>query len=81
MKKVTFASKRGPSQPPKNADEWIDRASKPALPGEPMKRLTIDVPVSLHQRIKIRCAMEGFKMADVIRDMLAEKFPEIPKRE
>lgn len=80
MKKVTFATKPGQYQPPKNADEWIDLANKP-LPGEPMKRLTIDVPVSLHQRIKIRCAMDGFKMADVIRDMLVERFPESGQRE
>ena len=80
MKKVTFASKPGQKQPPKNADDWIDRATKP-MPGEPMKRLTIDVPVSLHQRIKIRCAMDGFKMADVIREMLVERFSEVKQRE
>ena len=80
MKKVNFASKPGQKPPPKNADEWIDRAHKP-VPGEPMKRLTIDVPVSLHQRIKIRCAMDGFKMADVIRDLLTDRFSDQQQRE
>ena len=81
MKKVTFASK--PGQKPKeasNADDWIEMANRPA-PGEPTKRFTIDVPLSLHQRIKYTCALQGFKMADVIRSMLMEKFPEEEKKD
>jgi hypothetical protein len=41
-----------------------------------MKRLTIDVPASLHSRIKVQCAQSGQKMADVIRALLAEHFPD-----
>ena len=41
---------------------------------EPMKRFTIDVPVSLHTRIKVQCATRGVKMADVIREMLEREF-------
>ncbi|MCW6512403.1 plasmid partition protein ParG [Lichenifustis flavocetrariae] len=40
-----------------------------------MKRFTIDVPDSLHKRVKTACAMRGLKMADVIRDMLDREFP------
>ncbi len=81
MKKVTFAGK--PSQKnkePANADQWIEMANQPPA-GEPMKRFTIDVPLSLHQRIKYTCALQGFKMADVIRSMLIERFPEEKKDE
>ena len=39
-----------------------------------MKRLTIDVPLALHKRIKTQCAMNGDKMADVIRDLLEKQF-------
>ena len=62
------------------AETWVqtrdaDREA-PALPsGEPMKRFTIDVPVSLHTRIKTQCAMRGVKMADVLREILEREFP------
>ena len=43
---------------------------------ESMKRLTIDIPASLHSRIKSQCALQGSKMADEIRLLLEERFPE-----
>lgn len=72
MKKVTFGSKRPSSQLPGNVDDWVhDRAP---VVTEPMKRLTIDVPVSLHKRIKSQCAMQNLVMADVIRELLEQQF-------
>ncbi len=50
------------------------QAPAPA-PSEPMKRFTIDVSESLHKRIKMHCAGQGTKMADVLRDMLEREFP------
>jgi hypothetical protein len=47
----------------------------PEAAAEPMKRFTIDVAEGLHKRIKAQCAMSGTKMADVIREMLEERFP------
>ena len=47
-----------------------------AAPAEPMKRFTIDVPVSLHTRVKTECAKSGRKMADVVRDLLERQFPQ-----
>jgi len=60
-------------------DRWVGDVSvapeqKPAKP-VPMKRLTLDVPADLHRRIKSECACEGFKMADVLREMLETRFP------
>ena len=80
-KKVTFSSRR-PSEAPSTSaiDKWVqhrDTASpEPAAPQEPMKRLTIDVPLSLHTRIKTTCARRGPHMADEIRDLLEKHFPE-----
>ena len=48
---------------------------EPAAPAEAMKRFTIDVPASLHTRVKIGCAQRGLKMADVLREMLEKEFP------
>jgi hypothetical protein len=41
-----------------------------------MKRLTIDIPLSLHQRVKSQCALKGDKMADVVRELLERHFPQ-----
>ena len=46
-----------------------------AVESKPMKRFTIDVPVSLHKRIKTQCAADGIKMADMLREMLEARFP------
>jgi len=47
-------------------------------PGERMKRFTIDVPESLHRRIKAECALRGVKMADYLRETLEKLFPPKP---
>ena len=81
MKSVAFKMP-GP-KPADPADAWVQHrdtdkeipAEAPAAPAEPMKRFTIDVPVSLHTRIKTQCAMNGVKMADVLRDLLEREFP------
>jgi predicted DNA binding CopG/RHH family protein len=39
-----------------------------------MKRLTIDIPASLHSRVKVACAQRGVKMADEIRELLEAHF-------
>lgn len=40
------------------------------------KRLTIDIPESLHKRVKAGCASQGITIADVVRRFLERKFPE-----
>jgi hypothetical protein len=67
MKQIAILSK--PSHP--NVDDWV----KDRLPAEmPMKRLTIDIPVTLHQRVKSQCALEGQNMADMVRILLETEF-------
>jgi hypothetical protein len=44
----------------------------------PMKRLTIDVPIDLHIRLKTGCAMRGEKIADVIRTLIEREFAPRP---
>jgi len=46
----------------------------PAEGPEPMKRLTIDVPMSLHRAIKSQCAIRGTKIADEVRELLVQKY-------
>lgn len=71
MKKVTFGPR--PSAPGGNPDQWVAAQPQPA---EPMKRLTIDIPVSLHRRVKTACVSENLVMAEVVRKYLEKRFPE-----
>jgi len=70
MKKVNFGATR-PTQEKIEAslDDWITGGR------EPTKRLTIDVPLSLHKRIKTECARNNQVMADQIRAVLEQRFP------
>lgn len=72
-KKVTMKAKT-------SADKWVDSRSTPNTEKErndqePMKRLTIDVPDTLHRRIKAQCANRGVKMNEEIRALLEQHFP------
>ena len=69
-KKVSFGVKPSTVQADTaKADEWVNRRDL-----EAMKRLTIDVPASLHARIKSQCALRGVKMADELRELLNHHF-------
>lgn len=73
MKKVTFTGKPPAGAAAVNADDWVaDRESRPQ---EPTKRFTIDVPISLHRRVKSQCALDNLVMADVMRELLEMRFP------
>lgn len=55
-------------------DEWVSR--KPETPAEPTKRLTIDIPESLHALIKLGCVANKQKMADAVRALVEQRWPE-----
>ncbi|WP_437191122.1 hypothetical protein [Planctomicrobium sp. SH527] len=75
MKKVPFSGKPTSRHGATSPDHWVNDRNGNAS-SEPVKRLTIDVPVSLHQRVKSQCALQGLKMADVIRELLEQRFEE-----
>ena len=54
------------------ADRWV----KGSPTDSDTVRLTIDIDRALHRRVRIHCAESGEKMADVVRAMLGERFPE-----
>ncbi|WP_455481756.1 hypothetical protein V4P56_04640 [Bartonella sp. B35(2025)] len=55
----------------KSIDAWVG-SRKGNM--ECMKRLTIDVPESLHRLIKTSCASRGTKIADEVRELLSQKY-------
>lgn len=79
MKKVAIAPK--PEHPAPNPDEWVsgeqnteNQEKKSEKKPEKSTRLTIDVPASLHRRIKSQCALDGVKMANALRELLEKHF-------
>jgi len=72
-KKVQIGTKPTNKPAPAAADAWVESRSNGDEP-EPMKRLTIDVPESLHRSIKAQCAMRGTKIADEVRELLLQKY-------
>lgn len=72
-KRVLFGAKPTSKPAPVAADAWVESRSTGDEP-ESMKRLTIDVPASLHRAIKSQCAMRGTKIADEVRELLLQKY-------
>ena len=73
-KRVSFGSKPKGTQPPvPDANAWVGKPSTPAT-GVPegMKRLTIDIPEDLHRELKVTAAMNGTKMADMVREWIEQ---------
>ena len=70
-KKVDLGARPSKKNQDKQQDEWVSGNSPEK---KKMKRLTIDIPESLHRQIKADCAMRGSKIADEIRQLLSEKY-------
>ena len=79
-KKIQIGKKPTPPTTP-NIDDWVEtrgakqqpeQAPAPDEKPEKMKRLTIDIPESLHRKFKGKAAVEGIKMADWMREKIEE---------
>jgi predicted DNA binding CopG/RHH family protein len=66
-KKVSI---KNPKAKPETADSWVDTREK-------KKRFTIDIPVSLHTKLKITAAKRGETMAEIICNILEEELKNI----
>ena len=71
MKKVTIGGKPTAKPAHSSPDDWVNAVQGI---GQPTKRLTVDIPPSLHQRVKSQCALKGLGMADVVRTLLEQHF-------
>lgn len=70
-KKVSFGTKpTNKVAAPEAANDWVDNR----VESDAMKRLTIDIPESLHRTIKSQCAIRGTKIADEVRELLIQKY-------
>ena len=57
--------------PAPDANAWI--ANQEQSEPERIKRLTIDLPESLHRRIKVACVLEGVTIVEVVRERAAHQ--------
>ncbi len=71
MKRIQFSSKPTGTNNHTTADAWVN--DRP-ISDEPTKRLTVDIPLSLHLRIKSQCALHNRLISDVIREILDNHF-------
>lgn len=67
-------SRAGTAGELQQADDPTEAVYEVTEEQEKMKRLTIDVPESLHRAIKTQCAMRGSKIADEVRELLLQKY-------
>lgn len=75
-KKISIGTKpTGKPATVPTADAWVANREA-AGEAEAMKRLTLDIPESLHRAIKAQCAMRGSKIVDEVRELLLQKYSE-----
>lgn len=79
-KKVTFGTRpTARTELPPAGDSWVESRAAGGAP-EVLKRLTFDVPLSLHTAMKIDCATRGVKMGHEVLALLEAKWrPDKPK--
>jgi hypothetical protein len=71
-KKITFSSTpQARPDPAPTPDQWVDQRTA----AERQKRMTFDVPESLHRRVKVGCAARGMTIRDVVLDLREREFP------
>ncbi len=80
-KKITMSTKPNKNNAQElSADAWVSQGAKAVKDAdetekESTARFTIDIPVSLHARIKSQCALKRVKMREEVLGMLEERFP------
>jgi hypothetical protein len=73
-KKVTFGTRpTARVESPPASDNWVENRATGDAP-EPIKRLTFDVPESLHTAMKIDCARRKVKMGHEVVALLEARW-------
>jgi predicted HicB family RNase H-like nuclease len=73
-KKVSYGVKPSTAIEQPSLDRWVDnRTIEPIAPEpEKMKRMTNDIPESLHRTFKSKSSAEGKSMGDLIRTWIED---------
>lgn len=82
-KKVSFGRKPGAVEKAIDVEEWVTNREalvdpqglpEPAPKPEKIKRLTLDIPESLHRAIKLKATSEGVTMVELLRGLLEKHY-------
>jgi hypothetical protein len=78
-KKVAFGTKPAPKAAPASIDELVKSRAEGAAAnetktGEGTRRVSVDLPMSLHTKLKLHCVQNGVLMADYLRDLITKHF-------
>lgn len=79
-KKVSFGTKPDPNSLDalvQSRSEGQAVATTPAAPvaeKEATRRVSVDLPLSLHTKLKLHCVQSGALMADYVRDLITREF-------
>lgn len=85
MSKKAFGSAPKPKSPSDDQILAFERGGKghdtpvKAKSVEPVKRLSLDLPQSLHTRFKIACATKGLKMSGEVLTFIEKRTTELEK--
>lgn len=79
-KKIALKPKARTAQDTAAMNAWVEQGAETKAPAvkpvavekEPMKRLSIDLPASVHRELMMYCAANGTKAAQVVRSLLEE---------
>lgn len=79
-KKITLKTKARTTQNTAAMNAWVEQgaetkapvAKSAAVEKEPMKRLSIDLPASVHRELMVYCAANGTKAAQVVRTLIEQ---------
>ena len=79
-KKAKPASKQKTTSPnTQKKGSVVSQLLESATEREPIVRLTVDMPESMHRKLSMFCARTGKKKADVVRLLLNEALQELDK--
>lgn len=83
-KKVRFGRKPGAADKSIDVEDWVahretlletaESTTEKQPQSEKIKRLTLDIPESLHKAIKLKATTEGVTMVDLLRQLLEEHY-------
>jgi len=69
-------SRKAIAIPPKpSAEQWVRQGAEVASPAPvKLKRLTLDLPETLHRAIKLRAVEDGISIVEMLRALLEREY-------
>lgn len=56
---------------PASVDKWVEERKEPAKQVK-ARRLTVDIPIELHRRLKLSCVEQDRLMSEMVQELLEQ---------